>query len=245
MKVLIDGDILIFQVASAAEQPTDFGDDMWVLWADAAEARKAVDNAIDAILTLTGADDYIPCLTGKNNFRYRVSDTYKSNRSGKRKPMLLKHLREYLTEKHNAIMLDDMEGDDVIGILATGEERQDCIIYSADKDLKTIEGLHYDDGLMTEITPLEASLYFYTQVLTGDTTDGYKGCPQVGAVGAAKILDGCETDSDMWAAVVAAYEKKGLTAADAIVQARQAYILKAHNINKNGSIIMWEPPKEA
>lgn len=242
--VLIDGDILIFQVASSAEVATEFEEDLWVLWADAKEARNAVDNAIEAILTMTGCDNYIFCLTGANNFRYKVSDTYKSNRTGKRKPMLLKHLREYTKDKHDARCLDTLEGDDIIGILATGGDKDKMVIYSADKDLKTIEGVHYDGGLMTEITLDEANKFFYTQVLTGDTTDGYKGCPQVGAVGAAKLLADCTTELELWAAVVAAYEKKGLTAEDAIVQARQAYILKAKNLNQHGSVVMWQPPEK-
>lgn len=241
--VLIDGDILIFQIASAAEVPTQFDEDVWVLWADAKEAKIKMDDAIEAIMVMTDCDDYRFCMTGANNFRYTVSDAYKSNRSGKRKPMLLKPLREYAVAKHSGIVIDKLEGDDVIGILATGELKDSHVIYSADKDLKTIEGNHYADGLDMVITPAQASKFFYTQVLTGDTTDGYKGCPQVGAVGAEKILADCTTDLELWAAVVAAYEKKGLTAEDALIQARQAYILKNHNYI-DGKIVMWQPPEK-
>lgn len=235
--VLIDADILAFQVATAAEQPTQFDDDLWVLWADGKEAIRSVNDGLAAIMAMTGAADYKLCLTGKNNFRYRVSDTYKSNRSGKRKPMILGYLRDYMLDKLDAVQFDTLEGDDVIGILATGEYKDDHIIYSADKDLKTITGLHYDDGLYTFIEPWEATRYFYSQVLTGDTTDGYKGCPSVGPVKADRIL---EADCS-WEAVVNTYEKAGLTEQDAIIQARQAYILQSKDW-VNNKVVLWNPP---
>jgi len=237
--VLIDADILAFQVATAAEQPTQFGEDIWVLWADGKEAIRSVDDGIQAILTMTGASDYVLCLTGKNNFRYRVSDTYKSNRAGKRKPMILSYLREYMLDKLDAVQYDNLEGDDVIGILATGEYKDNHIIYSADKDLKTVAGKHFEDGFEITIEPHEALRYFYSQVLTGDTTDGYKGCPKVGPVKAAKILDA----DFSWKAVVNAYEKEGLTEDDAIIQARQAYILHDKDFGA-GKVILWNPPLE-
>lgn len=237
--VLIDADILAFQVATAAETPTQFPDDIWVLWADGKQAIQSVDDGINAIMTMTSAADYRLCLTGKNNFRYRVSDTYKSNRSGKRKPMILSYLRDYMLDKHDAIQYDTLEGDDVIGILATGEFKDNHIIYSADKDLKTVTGNHYDDGFERFIEPHEAERYFYAQVLTGDTTDGYKGCPSVGPVKADRILDA----DPSWSSVVEAYEKAGLTEQDAIVQARQAYILHAKDW-VNNKVVLWNPPEK-
>ena len=50
---------------------------------------------------------------------------------------------------------------------------------SDDKDMKTIPGRLYrpmSDELL-EITAEDADRYFLTQVLTGDTADGYKGVP--------------------------------------------------------------------
>lgn len=238
--VLIDGDILAFQVASAAEVPTEFSDDLWVLWADAKEARHKIDEALEAIMTMTDTTQYELAMTGGNNFRYTISDTYKSNRRGKRKPLILSHLREYMLDKLGAKQADKLEGDDLLGIWMTGEYADDGVIYSADKDLKTIAGRHYQDGFIVDITPKEARRFFYTQVLTGDPTDGYKGCPTVGAVKAARILD----EECTWEAVVAAYEKQGLTADDALVQARLAYILHNHNYS-NGKITHWSPPEGA
>lgn len=242
--VLIDGDITVFQVASAVEQPTDFGDDLWVLWADAKVARAEFDNAVENIVKITGASEYIIFLTGSNNFRKNVADTYKANRASKRKPMLLPVLRNYAMGKHRAVMTDELEGDDLIGIAATGHLKGECIIYSADKDLKTIAGLHWDGEEVVTITDAQADRYFYSQILTGDSTDGYTGCPSIGPVTAAKILDKTDgTPKQMWDAVVETYEKKGLHKDDAIITARQAYILKSQDY-VDGEVILWEPPND-
>ncbi len=238
MAVLIDADILAFQIASTAEVPTQFTDDLWVLWADGKKAIREVDMAVEGIKKTTGHDEAVLCLTDASNFRYDVSDTYKSNRVDKRKPMILGYLKEYMRDKHDAYSLPNLEGDDLIGILATGKYKDDHLIYSADKDLKTIPGSHWD-GMEVTITPEEATRFFYTQVLTGDTTDGYKGCPGVGPVKAAKLLE----EDCSWATIVKAYEKAGLTEDDAIVQARLAFIL--HQSHYQGtSHILWTPPQE-
>lgn len=239
MPVLIDADILAFQVASKAEVATQFDDDMWVLWADAKQARNEVDDAIEAIKYTTGRDEVVLCLSGKNNFRYSVCDSYKSNRSGKRRPMILRHLREYMIDMYDAQVVDGLEGDDLIGILATGEYKDDHLIYSADKDLKTVPGTHWH-GMDVDIEEDEARRYFYRQVLTGDVTDGYKGCPGVGPVKADKLLDAdCS-----WQTIVAAYEKAGLAISDALTQARLAFILHASHF-KNGKPVLWTPPMES
>lgn len=238
MPVLIDADILAFQISSAAEVPTQFDEDVWVLWADGKQACQDVDAAIEGIKHLTGRDQAVLCLSGKNNFRYAICDSYKSNRVGKRRPMLLPRLREYMIDKHDALSVEGLEGDDLIGILATGEHKDDHLIYSADKDLKTVPGTHWD-GFDVEISKAEATRFFFTQVLTGDTTDGYKGCPGVGPVKAAKILD----EDCSWQAIVQAYDKAGLDEAQALTQARLAFIL--HNTHfKDDKPVLWAPEEE-
>jgi 5'-3' exonuclease len=46
---------------------------------------------------------------------------------------------------------------------------------------------------------------FYEQVLTGDVTDNIKGCPGIGKAKAPRLLDGCETEQDMFEAVQKAF----------------------------------------
>lgn len=243
MPVLIDADILAHQVALETAEYTDFGDDMWVHWGDAKVGRKKIDEAISRIIETTNQDEAILCLSGKNNFRLTVCDSYKSNRAGKQPPMLLKPMKDYMVEEWGATIIDGLEGDDVIGILATGKHKDDHVIFSMDKDLKTIPGRHWSDwrhsaneGCCITITPEEAQRFFFSQVLTGDVTDGYKGCPGVGQVGAKKIL----SEDCSWDAVVRAYAKAGLDEPQALVQARLAFILHdTHYVN--GKPVLWAP----
>ena len=60
---------------------------------------------------------------------------------------------------------------------------------------------------LLEISEADADRYFLTQVLTGDTADGYKGVPGIGPKKAEAIL-GPRPD---WAAVEKAYIDAGLT----------------------------------
>ena len=94
-------------------------------------------------------------------------------------------------------------------------------------------------------------MYFFTQVLTGDAVDNYKGCPKVGPVKAQQILHKASlniTDLTLrnvaiWEAIVATFEKAGLTEDDALIQARCARILRYEDLDLKGNIILWTPPE--
>ena len=242
--VLIDADIAAFQVASSSEAVFEFNG-RHVLHADLNEGIRELDNLIEWIIEMTGADYAALMLTGSNNFRKKVLPTYKANRANVRKPMILGGLRDHLLSKPNTYIEDTLEGDDLIGIYATEAHLGERVIYSADKDLKTIAGLHWssDDGEVYEITEAEADRLFYQQVLTGDATDNYKGCPSWGPVKAQKLLDKCEAEGlDVWSCVWDAYVKAGLTEKDALQQARCARILRNHEFNRETKEInLWSP----
>ena len=242
--VIIDGDILIFQVAVNAENATQFEDDIWVLWADAKIAKNNIDEAIEAIVAKTDADDYIMAITSPNNFRKDVLPSYKSNRTS-RKPMLLQPLRQHVFDHHINIMIDGLEGDDVIGIVATRpNDPVEYVMYSADKDMKTIPAPLWDeeDGMAITITEEQADRYWLFQTLTGDTTDGYKGLPRCGPVGANKILD----KECTYQAVEEAYIKAGFTARECLQQARCARILRSSDFNETTQQpILWSPEYES
>ena len=134
-----------------------------------------------------------------------------------------------------------LEADDCIGILSSMEKNKDrCIILSGDKDMRTLAGWHYDflRDIYEYITGEEADKNFLMQTLTGDPVDGYSGCPKIGAVNATRILD----KDCSWHAVVAAFEKQGLTAHDALIQARVARILRASDYDfKTKEVKLWTP----
>lgn len=241
--LLIDADILAFQIASSMEEVCEFNG-VHVLWADANKGKAEVDNAIDYILETTDGDSYSLCLTHPYNFRKDVLETYKANRQDKRKPMILGALRKYMLERHGALMWHGLEGDDIIGIMATDPEHKDngddMVVFSIDKDMRTVPGLHWDplDGQIIEVTQAEADYNFLYQTLVGDATDNFKGCPNVGPVKANKIL----SENPTWEAVVNTYLKAGLTEADALQQARCARILRHGDYDlEQQKVKLWTP----
>lgn len=222
--VLIDADILCYQIASSLEEVFEFNG-RYVLHADLNDGIREMGNAIDYILEAVDADEAVLALSHPYNFRKDVLPTYKENRTGKHKPMILGGLRDYIMDKLDGYMWHGLEGDDILGIMATEPcEDEERVIYSADKDLKTIPGYYWDpdDGLIGYTSEAEADYNWLFQTLTGDPTDNYKGCPGIGPVKAERILQANPT----FAGVVLAYEKAGLTGKDALQQARCARILR-------------------
>lgn len=241
---LIDADILTYQAAAATEQATDWGDGLWTLHAFEKDAIDAFESTLKSILTKVDTTRYLMALSSPDNWRKDVLPTYKSNRSGVRKPMLLKFLRQYAIDNHKAVIMPTLEGDDVLGIWATDGEIKNPIVCSIDKDFKTIPGEHYNFGRDESFTisPEEADYWHLHQTLTGDATDGYAGCPGCGPKTAEKVLNPEAT----WDAVVAAYRKAGFGEEEALTQARVARILRSSDYDHiTKTVKLWTPNSSA
>lgn len=219
--LLLDADILLFQSSVVVEKEAQWDNDVWTLMSDPRDAIVVLEDTIATFEEDTGiaSDDMVFALSDSKNFRYDVSDCYKSNRKGKRKPLCYGSVKEHLISKYTTISYPNIEGDDVLGLL----QNDTTAIWSGDKDLMQIPGTHWVDDDWEEVTQEQADRFFLYQVLVGDVSDGYKGCPGIGHVTANKLLDVTPT----WEAVVSAYEKKGLFEADALITARMARILRA------------------
>jgi DNA polymerase-1 len=242
-KLLIDGDILIYKVATTGEVATNWGNDMWTLHCDQKKCEAQVDLEIDDLGANLGADDYIVCLTDKDNFRKDVLPSYKDNRKSKRKPMVLNALREYVMKKHNGVVWKNLEADDVMGILATEPTDEERIIVSIDKDMKTIPSKLSADGVTVNEIPLKTADYHHMiQTLTGDKVDNYDGIEGVGIKTAEKLI-GQYTNlniKDLWKIVEGLYIKKGYTKSEALQQARVAHICRHGDYNKQtGEVKLW------
>jgi DNA polymerase-1 len=102
--------------------------------------------------------------------------------------------------------------------------------------MKTIPATIWDGQDLVTYTEAEADYWHLYQTLTGDATDGYKGCPGMGPKKAASLLDKALSTADgtalkpcvgvWWPAVAQAYAKQGLTEEHALTQARLARILR-------------------
>ena len=191
---LIDADIVTFQAAAGNEATLSFGDDGDALVLDPDLALFRCRERIQDIKEKLKVSEVLLCFSGHNTFRYDALATYKHNRKGKRKPVLLAPLRKHLEAEYPSRCEDRLEADDLLGILTVDAT---TAIATIDKDLDQIEGLHYNwkhDRVYT-LAPRDVLEYTWTQVLTGDSTDGFKGIPRVGPKKAAKILEPVRDDS--------------------------------------------------
>lgn len=256
MIALIDADILAYQAAATSEKAIKWDDDIWTLHSFESEAQQHFANMVTTITEKSGCDTHVLCWTHSDNWRKDVLPSYKSNRVATRKPLVLSEIRKWGQENYESRIIPSLEGDDILGLMATDPTMKNkVIICTIDKDLKTIPGNHYNfakDELFT-VSLHEADLYHMSQTLTGDATDGYKGCPGIGAVTAKKILDAAIEEGSLWAdqkqlnglfweAVVKTYAKAGLGEEEALVQARVARILRfGEYAFKQQKVKLWNP----
>lgn len=200
-KVLIDGDILAYRAAFATQDK----------WPEDAEEKveELLQYVLSATLVFPSPSDYYVYLTGKGNFRFDIakSHEYKGNRKSVEKPIHLQHVREYLVTKHGAIVSEGEEADDLISKKAT-ELGPTTIVASIDKDMLQIPCRHFNfvKNEWYDVDEFSGLKFFYKQILTGDTADNIVGLYKVGPKKADKMLEGCDTEEDLWDAVLKAYD---------------------------------------
>ena len=251
MKLLIDGDILLHRFAFSNQYSIDWdGDGELVDVLDADKAKRELDQDVKDLLKATKTKSYVFCISSNFNFRYKVLPTYKHNRTGE-KPKLYDILKEHVESIHAALHYKNLEADDLMGIIST-RQPEGWVIASLDKDMDQIPGWHYNWNKQSLYRTEQSwcDYWFLRQVLTGDSTDGYKGCPGIGPKKADLVLQPAMSPEPMlfnmeigWEQVVEAYEKKGLTEADALQQARVARILRHGEYDERTfKPVLWTPP---
>jgi len=145
-------------------------------------------NNFEAILNELGTTEYQAYLTGEGNYREQVAVTkpYKGNRT-QDKPVHYALVKDWYLNKVGAEVVDGMEADDMMGILATQDTHN--VICTIDKDLNQVPGLHYDWNLgkKYKVNKADGDRFFIMQLLTGDTTDNIPGMKGMGWKGAEKL----------------------------------------------------------
>jgi len=247
--LLIDGDIVVYRAALGAQEAADFGDGHYALTADLETAKHNLDEILTEYQHKMKADKILIALSDGQNFRKEVMPSYKANRKDIQRLLLLKPLGAHVEQTYNVYIRPTLEADDVLGILATNPKiiKGRKIIVSIDKDLRTVPAWHWNPDKEDEpvrVGKEAADRFFYTQILTGDPTDGYSGCPKVGKVKAAKLLEDVPL-KEVWGVIVAAYEKAGLDEEAALQTARVARILRHEDYNyKTRRPILWQPTNQ-
>jgi len=236
--LLLDGDLIAYRIAAALEKPIHWGDGLWTLHCHEDDCNKAFVSQVEGIKKATGLKEVVVAISSPTNYRKDINPLYKANRKATRRPLCLAPLLDFCKEEYNHIILDNIEADDVMGILAT-QDPDKYLIVSDDKDMLTIPDARiWKDGEVVHITPEEAHEHFITQALKGDPTDGYYGVKGVGEVTARKIIEKHRgSPESLWEGVLKAY--KG-NAEEAVLNARMARILTSDLWD--GAPVLWEPP---
>lgn len=249
--LLIDADYVAFATASAVQTTILWDDDIATTHADLKQAQDVFVSTVRTYAEQIGLDPdearNILCFScpSRRYFRHDIADDYKGNRKGAR-PLILRQLLDwaYAEFGDDVFVRERLEADDVIGILATRNFKDDFCVVSVDKDLDQIEGEHFNPmrNESYAVEPTQALRTVYFQTLCGDSTDNYPGCPGIGEVKAGRILAGLKTAAEMEAATIKAFIKAGLTVEDFAKQLNLARIITADTYDFKGKAPkLWVP----
>ena len=230
-KVLIDGDIVAYRAAFATQDGSY------------EDAIGKVDELVGYILAETidlpfpSQSDFEMFLTGKTNFRFDIAKSfpYKGNRKDTEKPIHLYATREHLIDSYGAIVSEGEEADDLISKRAAALD-YNCVVASIDKDMLQLPCWHFNFGRneWSKVDEFDGLKFFYSQILTGDTADNIIGLYRVGPVKAEKLLQDCNTEDDLWEAVLKAYDGD----LDRVVENARLLWLRRQEDE------LWTPPPE-
>lgn len=249
-RLVIDGDVFLYRFAFAHQFKVRWDDETISEVVEPFDmAAKEMEKFIIKLLKRVDCDDYIIALSHPRDFRFRVDPNYQAGRANRAAPVHKEPLREYIYEEHPWVQWDWLEADDVLGIMATQDPGR-IIIATIDKDLDQIPGVLYNWNRDTfETIPREqADLFFYKQLIMGDSTDGIKGIPGVGPKKAEAYLDGYygKDEDKIWAHVLDVYHDHGLTPEYALQQARLVRILRHGEYDfDHHKPILWKGPRNA
>lgn len=149
-----------------------------------------------------------------SNFRYNVANIVGSKGVGYKagrppKPYWLAHIRQRLLDKWGAAEVFGFEADDALSMFANS----DTVLSHIDKDINMVPGWHYnhvtgevykiEDGLgklVYEDNKLKKGglIFFYAQLLMGDSTDNIPGINKVGPKKAYGLLKSCLDEEEAY-----------------------------------------------
>lgn len=271
---LLDGDVIAYKSAVKAEENIDWGDGEDGKTVNTAAALSFARRAIEDWRKLSRTPVPVICLSPRDgtNFRKLIDDSYKAGRGDK--PAAYWPVVDMIEREYKTWRVPYLEADDLMGIASTNPKFTRPVVVSPDKDMRTIPGLLVmpgKDKQPRKIRLADADAFWMQQVITGDVTDGYPGCPGAGLKVAQEMLADPFVWSStktritrgknkgkfktswskqpaltLWAGIVSLYVRAGLTEDDAIHQARLARILRHGDYdNEKKEIKLWHPCKEA
>ena len=238
MKLLIDADFIVYKACAAAETEIDWGDDVIMVTSKFSDAMKATQREISKLKGhfMWDVPSVILFFSDSVNFRKEILPSYKGHRNRK-KPCGYRRIINTLKNQYEVIIMPTLEADDAMGIYAT--KHSGNTICSPDKDMKQIPGRLFNMETSTLISETDGAKWHLVQSMAGDQTDGYAGLSGVGVKRATTLF---ESKGYSWKTVVEAFEEKGFTEEDALINARLARILTADDYDfTNKRPIPWTP----
>jgi len=158
------------------------------------EAIIGMDNFINQIANTCNADGILLCLTKGPNIRHQYAKTkvYKGNRKYEDKPIYYDELRQHMVDTWGAWVQPGYEADDLIFIARTEYSKvySRVILATNDKDCLQYPGVYldYKKMMFLNIKEEQASKSFWTQMITGDSTDNISAIEGAGPKKAEKLL---------------------------------------------------------
>jgi rRNA-processing protein FCF1 len=158
MRLLFDLDIIIHTSLHATK------DSRFLV-----QVREA-DNWVESILEQFNPSDYKFAVSGSNNFRKLISNSYKANRKAEDRPRYLFDVKRYFIKYREAEEAEG-EADDLIASWAESGD----IIVSSDKDFKQL-GITMYNPCSNKLIEIDNPWYWWwQQMLTGDKVDNVEG----------------------------------------------------------------------
>jgi 5'-3' exonuclease len=199
---LIDAELILYRNAARAEKEGT----------SLSSLVEMTELSIADVIKGCMASEYYLVVSGRNNFRKTLYPDYKAGRPPK--PELYGELCNAIQSLNRGrwFFHDQIEADDLLGIMATNGRVKNPIICSIDKDMLGVPAWHYNwnkDDWPREVTQDEADHNWLVQLLKGDPTDNIEGMKGIGDVKAEKL-------------VAAYYDKTGVFNAP-ILSAKEIY----------------------
>ena len=244
MTLLVDADWLIYSSCCACEQDIRWTEWEHTLHSDERDILNLIDSRLDVYKSIAEGDhDIVMCFTSYPTFRHEIFPEYKINRIGKRKPLALKTVINQVKQNYESVSYHNLEGDDVMALLATNGKYKNPIIVSVDKDMRTVPCKLIAEDTIEHITEKKANRHWLEMSLAGDASDGIIGIKGMGMVTASKTLTNTPDTLDaLWTKVLDTYTKKGYSLGDAILNARLTRILREGDYDYNtGEVKLWNP----
>lgn len=204
-------------VKHVEEQYLEFGRKLEPIENALQNAKSLIQNCLDAIQDKHPGQEieYTTFISGnkkKKNFRKEIDPQYKAHRKKEHRPTYLEDILQYLIDNHNGYRTEGCEADDFFGHAQSDarKDKKEPVVVSVDKDLKQLWGEHLN--LVTRkfetVRKNQARLFFWRQMLQGDTADNIRGIEGIGEAKSKRYLPDGISDEKAQEIVSSFYKKE-------------------------------------